>query len=142
MMREKLKVILKREGDKHKDIFGVERVDEFDGVSYRYGNSETPLCPSRSEVVYPKVGTNKSGEKKFVVNLGNETIQGVRIELCVRNDKCTFSELFPSGYSTKCIQKYIYKKLLALGEEDKTVVEEFRLPSCCSCFVTGPENAR
>jgi len=53
-----------------------------------------------------------------------------------RQGSCTFSDSFPNGYMTSCQQKYIYRKLLALGEDGKPVSDSFRLPSCCSCVVT------
>jgi len=53
-----------------------------------------------------------------------------------QGSSCTFADNFPSGYTTSCQQKYIYRKLLALGEDGRAVTDSFRLPSCCSCVVT------
>lgn len=48
---------------------------------------------------------------------------------------CAFTEGFPIGYRTECQQKHIYRRLLALNEDGKTVTDSFQLPSCCACVV-------
>jgi len=48
------------------------------------------------------------------------------------------SESFPAGYSAMCVQKYMFRRLLAVSDNGKTKVDEFKLPSCCSCIVKGP----
>jgi hypothetical protein len=53
-------------------------------------------------------------------------------------EKCSLSEAFPAGYTTACEQKYIYRRLLAVADQGNTVMDEFRLPSCCACTVKGP----
>lgn len=51
---------------------------------------------------------------------------------------CELSENFPNGYNSSCQQKYIYRKMLALGKNGSTVTDLFKLPSCCSCVVSNP----
>ncbi|PSN53489.1 hypothetical protein C0J52_09349 [Blattella germanica] len=93
------------------------------------------LCPSREHVVYPKMAQNKDDKWLFVVNQ-DSYVQGVRIEKCERQETCSFMENFPPLYVTSCQQKYIYRKLLALGEDGNPTSDTFRFPSCCSCVLT------
>lgn len=45
-------------------------------------------------------------------------------------------ENLPLGFTSKCKQKYSYKRLLALHPTEKrTYSDAFRFPSCCSCYV-------
>jgi len=36
----------------------------------------------QEQIVYPEVGLNKNNEWKYIVNLGKEYVQGVRVETC------------------------------------------------------------
>lgn len=36
----------------------------------------------QEQVVYPKLALNKDDEWKFVVNVGEDYVQGVRVETC------------------------------------------------------------
>jgi hypothetical protein len=36
----------------------------------------------QEQIVYPKVALNKNEEWKYVVNVGEEHVQGVRVEIC------------------------------------------------------------
>ncbi|GFG29032.1 hypothetical protein Cfor_12298, partial [Coptotermes formosanus] len=90
------------------------------------------------QIVYPKAALNKNNEWKYVVNVGEEFVQGVRVETCGHFDKCSLSDSFPAGYTAMCEQKYVFRRLLSVADKGKPAVEEFRLPSCCSCVVKGP----
>jgi hypothetical protein len=98
-------------------------------------DKDMSLCPSMEQLVYPKIAQNKEEKWLFVINQ-DSYMQGIRIEKCARQGSCTFADNFPSGYTTSCQQKFIYRKLLALGEDGRPVTDSFRLPSCCSCVVT------
>jgi len=47
---------------------------------------------------------------------------------------CKFNDLLPIGYTTTCVQKYIYKKLVAIKDSKEIYYESFKLPSCCECM--------
>ncbi|PNF19962.1 hypothetical protein B7P43_G09966 [Cryptotermes secundus] len=119
-------------------IFGSDLMD----VNLRINpDEEVSLCPSMEQVVYPKVAQNKDDKWLYIIN--QETyFQGIRIEKCAKQGSCTFAENFPNGYTTSCQQKYIYRKLIALGEDGRPVTDSFRLPSCCSCVVTKSFRSR
>jgi hypothetical protein len=36
----------------------------------------------QEQIVYPKAALNKNNEWKYVVNVGEEFVQGVRVETC------------------------------------------------------------
>lgn len=47
---------------------------------------------------------------------------------------CKFSDNLPLGYTATCVQKFIYKKLVAIKESKEVYYDNFKLPSCCSCM--------
>ncbi|XP_069691563.1 protein spaetzle 5-like [Periplaneta americana] len=137
---ELLLEILKKEGAIHNDIFGVESEFEEHRIARRNSHRETPLCPSITKRVFPKAALSKDGQWKYVVNTKEDYIQGVDVEICGHFETCSLSSSFPSGYTTKCQQKYAYRKLLSLGKKRKTMMDDFKMPSCCACLVEGPHH--
>lgn len=56
--------------------------------------------------------------------------------LCRNIDRpCKFSAFFPHNYRTACVQKYHFKKLLALDEGGQLRIESFSIPSYCECSI-------
>lgn len=49
---------------------------------------------------------------------------------------CKFDDHLPTGYISTCIQKYMYKKLVAIKETNEIYYDSFKLPSCCMCMYT------
>lgn len=120
----------------YKEYFGNDVIPEGSVAERIDVNDENPLCPYEETVVYPKVAKNKEDKWLYVVNQ-EQFVQGVRIETCLNaGTSCQFAESFPLGYTTSCRQKYILRKLVALNPEGQTQTDMFRLPSCCSCYVT------
>ncbi|XP_073978887.1 spaetzle domain-containing protein isoform X2 [Rhodnius prolixus] len=130
-----LENILANSGKQFNGLFGNDLLNN--SLTQRLDFDENPLCQSVEQVVYPKTAKNKDNQWLFVVNQG-EYRQGIRIEKCVApsgTQSCAFTEGFPIGYRTECQQKHIYRRLLALNEDGKTVTDSFQLPSCCACVV-------
>lgn len=46
---------------------------------------------------------------------------------------CDLIGELPDGYETSCKQKYIYRRLLSVGDEGDPVVDSFEIPSACCC---------
>lgn len=51
--------------------------------------------------------------------------------------KCKFNDLLPLGYTSTCVQKFIYKKLVAIKDSKEVYYESFKLPSCCECMYSS-----
>lgn len=49
-------------------------------------------------------------------------------------EKCKFNDNLPIGHTSTCVQKYIYKKLVAMKDSNEIYYENFKLPSCCACM--------
>lgn len=49
-------------------------------------------------------------------------------------EPCKFNGHLPIGHTTTCIQKYIYRKLVAMKDSNEIYYENFKLPSCCACM--------
>lgn len=134
--------LLKKDGVKFQQLFGsdvilepnvTQRIDPFD---------ENPMCPAVEKLIYPQTAKNKDNKWLFIVNHGN-SVQGVKVETCIRESTCMLTEGFPFGYTTMCKQKYILRKLVTLSEDGTTFkYDSFRLPSCCACFVKSNPAAR
>ncbi|XP_066997856.2 protein spaetzle isoform X3 [Anabrus simplex] len=122
----------------YKEYFGVDKEEAVtdDEIRQRIGPVDgDPLCRSQEKLIFPKIAQNKDDEWMFVVNLDKDYVQGVRIEVCEKEaSPCQLSEGFPPGYTTYCRQKYIYRKLLAVGDDGKPAPDSFKLPSCCACY--------
>ncbi|XP_035210766.1 protein spaetzle 5-like [Stegodyphus dumicola] len=102
--------------------------------------SEETVCPQQSRLFYPKAAVNENEQWAFVVN-DVDYVQAVMAEMCEKEGKpCSFLDgALPSGVSSRCKQKYAYKRLLALHpNQKKTYTDAFKFPSCCVCFVKRP----
>lgn len=102
--------------------------------------SEETVCPQQSRMFYPKAAVNENDQWAYVIN-DVDYVQAVMAEMCEKEDgPCNYLDgVLPSGVSSRCRQKYAYKRLLALHPSNKkTYTDAFRFPSCCVCFVTRP----
>lgn len=57
--------------------------------------------------------------------------------ICYRNagNTCMFQENLPMGYNITCVQKYMYKRLVAIKDsKDVYYLDSFKFPSCCACM--------
>ncbi|KAF7394842.1 hypothetical protein HZH66_008016 [Vespula vulgaris] len=87
----------------------VQRIDATD---------DAPLCLSTEQVIYPKSAETKNKEWLFVINQENFK-QGVRIETCSNeNSECNIINGLAEGYKTTCKQKYIYRQLAAVSNNE------------------------
>ncbi|KAL1455658.1 hypothetical protein WDU94_009739 [Cyamophila willieti] len=106
-------------------------------------SSSFTLCPSRSQFVMPQAAINNKGNWMYVVNINDvdqRYKQLVRSEVCVSTE-CNGICGLPNGYQTRCEQKYVQKRLVALqGEGNQLYTDVFWIPSCCVCQIT-PNNA-
>ncbi|XP_069691564.1 protein spaetzle-like [Periplaneta americana] len=129
--------ILKDVKDKYKDIFGEEHMDD-QSSGARTGDSV--LCPFRESIVHPKMGKNKDQKWEYIVNIGRDYSQGIKVEICGHFSKCSYTDSFPHGYNPMCVQKYVFKRLLAVNDKGQTVIDEFRIPACCTCIINTKQN--
>ncbi|XP_069690367.1 protein spaetzle-like [Periplaneta americana] len=134
----RIREILNRDKGKYADLFGEET--KWSRIPGRMTDFGIQLCAGEERLYFPKVGVNDEEDKHYIVNIGEEFKQGIQLEICRNPDEaCSLAEGFPSGYVTQCVQKYSHKKLLALEYGgDSCVVDNFKLPTCCICSVTGP----
>ncbi|XP_018336583.1 protein spaetzle 5 [Agrilus planipennis] len=97
------------------------------------------LCQARTQFVMPEAAMNSQGNWMYVVNVqeGNAKFtQLVRSETCV-SQQCSGLCGLPTGYTSRCEQKYIQKRLVALeGTGNNLYSDLFWLPSCCVCTLS------
>ncbi|XP_044751528.1 protein spaetzle 5 isoform X2 [Coccinella septempunctata] len=96
------------------------------------------LCTARSTFIMPRAAMNANGNWMFVVNMENSDqkyTQLVRSEVCT-SKICSSLCGLPLGYTSRCEQKYIQKRLIALqGQGDQLYTDVFWIPSCCVCTI-------
>ncbi|XP_025198393.1 protein spaetzle-like [Melanaphis sacchari] len=120
--------------------FGTDIVNEITDLETRLSNSNLqPFCESKEDVIFPEAGITKNNEWRYIIqdpNNDNTSFkQGIRVEKCINaGTTCKFNDLLPNGYTTTCVQKYIYKKLVAIKDSKEIYYESFKLPSCCECM--------
>ncbi|KAK6620935.1 hypothetical protein RUM43_011234 [Polyplax serrata] len=97
------------------------------------------LCPTASNFIMPKAALNTKGSWMYTVNLyelDNRYTQLVRSETCI-TDQCNGLCSLPNGYSSRCEQKYVQKRLVALDAGGQRLYSDtFWFPHCCICQIT------
>ncbi|XP_026821576.1 uncharacterized protein LOC113559983 [Rhopalosiphum maidis] len=97
------------------------------------------FCQARTETIYPEVGLTIKNEWRYIIQDPSEDKdsfkQGIRVEKCIDVDiPCAFDETLPLGYTSTCVQKYIYKRLMTIKGSQEFYYDSFKLPSCCKCM--------
>ncbi|CAG9767667.1 unnamed protein product [Ceutorhynchus assimilis] len=99
-----------------------------------------PICRSRSNYIMPKAALNSKGNWMYVVNMpetDRQFTQLVKSEMCV-DTNCNGLCQLPQGYSSRCEQKYVQKRLIALDSSGSDLYSDtFWFPSCCVCTVSN-----
>lgn len=110
------------------------------GMRYkRQVRSPDQLCPSRTQYISPKAALSNKGDWKYVVHLPKVS---PKIQQFVQTEKCVGSVCrglceIPDGFTSKCTQKFVQKKMVALqGGGKKLYTDLFCFPHCCVCEVT------
>ncbi|XP_008203343.2 protein spaetzle 5 [Nasonia vitripennis] len=101
-------------------------------------SADVSLCPTRSQFVTPKAALNNQGNWMYVVNLEdqNKHSQLVKSEVCM-SQTCDGLCSLPLGYTSKCQQQYVQKRLVALeGSGNRLYTDVFWFPHGCMCQVT------
>ncbi|XP_008553153.1 protein spaetzle 5 isoform X1 [Microplitis demolitor] len=97
------------------------------------------LCPTDSHYVTPRAGLNNQGNWMYIVNIPqtrDNYSQLVKSEICT-STTCDGICSLPDGYSSKCEQQYVQKRLVALeGSGDRLYTDVFWIPHGCSCQIT------
>ncbi|EFA04589.2 protein spaetzle 5 isoform X1 [Tribolium castaneum] len=98
------------------------------------------LCTSRSQYIMPRAALNNKGNWMYVVNmpeLDNRFSQLVKSETCA-SQTCSGLCGLPVGYTSRCEQKYVQKRLVALeGAGNELYTDVFWFPSCCVCTISN-----
>lgn len=107
----------------------------------RQNEDEKPACPVRTMFVPPQAALNDKSEWKYIVNVQSRDSrfkQIIRVDVCESDGQPCVAEIsLPFGFVSRCKQKFIKKKLLALDADGQgTSAENFFIPSCCVCHVT------
>ncbi|KAL4710392.1 hypothetical protein ACJJTC_008794 [Scirpophaga incertulas] len=105
--------------------------------SRRQAAREVELCPTRVEYITPRAALNNRGSWRYVVNMPGNMTQLVRVEICTSSSMgCNGMCSVPNGYRSRCNQKYLQKRLVALGSTgDNLYTDVFWIPSCCQCTI-------
>ncbi|XP_058987676.1 protein spaetzle 5 [Musca domestica] len=117
------------------DIVGVDRGSK--SRVRRQSPGRMSLCPTTSQFITPQAALNSKGNWMFVVNEASTARQMVKAELCASNT-CTNLCQLPNGYNSRCEQKFVQKRLIALqGNGQNLYTDSFWFPSCCVCTIAA-----
>lgn len=95
--------------------------------------TETDMCHSNDEIVYPTSAQNMDGKNRFIINTPANQ-QGVRVSMCrANNEPCQLP--VQNLYRTQCEQRYIYRELLALSADGIPIKDKFKFPVFCTCKI-------
>ncbi|GAB0095036.1 Protein spaetzle 5 [Sergentomyia squamirostris] len=104
--------------------------------SKRQAFDQESLCQVRTQFIQPQAALNSKGNWMFVVNQVQTATQLVKTETCASN-VCSGICQIPAGYSSRCEQKYVQKRLVALdGNGQRLYTDTFWFPSCCVCTIS------
>ncbi|XP_076163985.1 spatzle 5 Toll-1 receptor isoform X2 [Ptiloglossa arizonensis] len=96
------------------------------------------LCPTEAQYITPRAALNNEGNWMYVVNLQDQDqkySQVVRSERCTTN-VCNGICSVPTGYTSRCQQQYVQKRLVALrGSGNQLYTDVFWFPHGCSCQI-------
>ncbi|KAJ0179695.1 hypothetical protein K1T71_004286 [Dendrolimus kikuchii] len=141
--RKKRNAELVRESEKRK-LTGAEALRIALGLASVETAAERPrrqaanaleLCDVRTQFITPRAALNNKGSWKYVVNMPDNMTQLVRAEICA-STTCNGLCSLPTGYTSRCEQKYIQKRLVALQPSGQNLYTDiFWIPSCCQCVI-------
>lgn len=118
------------------DMFGVNKENHRHRAK-RQSEGRSTLCQTSSQFVMPQAALNSKGNWMFVVNEPNTARQLVKAELCVSTVCANLCQL-PNGYTSRCEQKFVQKRLIALqGNGQNLYTDSFWFPSCCVCTIAS-----
>ncbi|XP_044007212.1 neurotrophin 1 [Aphidius gifuensis] len=109
------------------------------GRKKRQSSSDTiSLCETRTQYIAPRAALNNRGNWMYIVNIADSKekhSQLVKSEICT-STQCDGICSLPVGYSSKCEQQYVQKRLVALeGTGDRLYTDVFWFPHGCSCQI-------
>ncbi|CAH2107010.1 unnamed protein product [Euphydryas editha] len=114
---------------------GLANEDESAERPRRQAANTEELCRVRTQFVNPRAALNNKGNWRYVVNMPDNMTQLVRAEICTSTE-CSGLCTIPLGYASRCEQKYIQKRLVALESSGQNLYTDvFWIPSCCQCTI-------
>lgn len=127
-------ILAKTDAQTYKNYFN-KTVPSDESLDIRISDDDDPieLCRSFKRLIYPQLAMNIENDWRFVIQ-SSQSRQPIRVEICQKkNSKCLFSETFPNGYVSVCVQKSTKVPLLSLGENGELVSYDYEFPSFCQC---------
>ncbi|CAD7004773.1 unnamed protein product [Ceratitis capitata] len=117
------------------DIIGVDKGAKT--RTKRQSPGRETLCKTTSQFITPQAALNNKGNWMFVVNEPSTARQMVKAELCASNTCSNLCQL-PNGYNSRCEQKFVQKRLIALQANGQNLyTDSFWFPSCCVCTIAA-----
>ncbi|XP_033219054.1 protein spaetzle 5 [Belonocnema kinseyi] len=106
----------------------------------RQNQNVISICPTEPNFLTPRAALNNQGNWMFVVNveeMDKKYSQVIMSEVC-QTDTCNALCSLPNGYTSRCEQQYVQKRLLALeGSGNRLYTDVFWFPHGCMCQVTS-----
>ncbi|XP_072939825.1 uncharacterized protein [Epargyreus clarus] len=92
------------------------------------------LCDSTVRLHAPQMVRDNNDNWHRVLNTNQNPVQKFRVEICSKSDEsCSGIMTLQSGYSSRCVQKYVMREMETVNDKNEVVKASLPLPSCCSC---------
>ncbi|XP_045446784.1 neurotrophin 1-like [Melitaea cinxia] len=117
--------------------------DEYPKITFRMDKDEydeaekpeeTPLCDSTRAIEHPTYAENKNSTWHYILNDVEKPIQTFSVDRCnSENSPCSEKIKFMSNYESVCFQRWNLKEMYYIDKNEKTSIDYFKVPTCCSC---------
>nr|XP_022910955.1 uncharacterized protein LOC111421993 [Onthophagus taurus] len=119
------------------NVLDVQRSNELKRPSRSLNNindQKYNMCSTETITIFPRRGFTVDFKEKLIVNIPGYR-QMVTYEACREHGKeCYGNEYYPIGMSSICETQYILIRLVVLNEGEHLDLEQFSVPSGCSCM--------
>ncbi|XP_059475695.1 protein spaetzle 5 [Neocloeon triangulifer] len=96
----------------------------------------TALCATTSRFVGPQAGMSNTGIWKYLVNVDGLSQEIETVQCRSEGSSCNGLCSLPNGYTSRCQQQYVQKRLLSLdGSGNQLATDVFWFPHCCTCNI-------
>ncbi|XP_022900823.2 uncharacterized protein [Onthophagus taurus] len=105
-------------------------------------DAKSNMCSTKRITMFPKKGFTIDNHEKNIVNIPGYR-QTVTFESCYDGEECYVGkEYLPIGVSSSCETQFIVVRLVVVNEDDSLGLEQFSIPSGCSCMYSNAVRKR
>nr|WMZ41600.1 spaetzle-3 protein [Altica viridicyanea] len=105
------------------------------------GTNQRQLCQVRTQYIVPRAALNNKGNWMYIVNMpevDSKLHNLLKVKFVCNSQVCDGICNLPDGFSSRCEQRYVQKRLVALeAGGNQLYTDIFWFPSCCVCTISN-----